>query len=181
MLQWLNPDEISKELLREMGQTFQSAPADLLQSTFIQAAEEVLVRARKLLKQGDGICVETVLSTDKYRRLVDITLEHQGFFGLVYVAVKSPDISAARIAARFAQGGHDVPTDKLAARWQRSLEQLPWFTKRAHYMLVYDNTLSDRVQLRPQLIARKRLDALQIIKPDLIPELTRAPQQSLLS
>jgi predicted ABC-type ATPase len=72
-----------------------------------------------------------------------------------------------------------VPTDKLAARWQRSLEQLPWFVKRAHYLLVYDNTLSDRIRLRPQLIAKKRLNTLQIIEPDLIPELTHALQQSL--
>lgn len=178
MVEWLNPDEISKELLRAKGGTFQSASADLLQSTFIQAADEVLERAKTLLKQGAGICVETVLSTDKYRQLVETTLEHNGFFGLIYVAVKSPEISAARIAARFEQGGHDVPTDKLAARWRRSLEQLPWFAKRAHYMLVYDNSLSDRSRRRPPLIARKRLDGLQILEPNLIPELTQALEQS---
>ena len=179
LVQWLNPDESSRELLRAQGFNFQSASAELLQSTFIHAADEVLVRAQRLLSAGEGICVETVLSTDKYRQLVETTLSQNGFFGLIYVAVKSPEISAQRIAARFAQGGHDVPTDRLAARWQRSLEQLPWFARRAHFMNVFDNTFSSRDKLRPKLIARKSNNNLQIIEPDLIPELTRALQKSL--
>jgi predicted ABC-type ATPase len=179
-LHWLNPDEISKELLRERGGfTFQTASPELLQSTFIEAADLVLVRAKEMLEAGGGICVETVLSTDKYRVLVDATLKNKGFFGLVYIAVKSPEISALRIAARFQQGGHDVPTEKLAARWQRSLEQLPWFVKRAAVLRVYDNTDSGHPEINPALIATKRRNQLEILQPDLIPELTHALQQSL--
>jgi predicted ABC-type ATPase len=175
MMEWLNPDEVSKELLRRRGGfDFQTASAELLQSTFIEAADLVFARAKKLIESGNGLCVETVLSTAKYRPLVEATLQQDGFFGLVYVAVRSPEVSAERIAARFEQGGHDVPTDRLAARWQRSLEQLPWFASRAHFMHVYDNTRSDRQRLRPQLIARKRLTSIQIVEPDLISELTAA-------
>lgn len=179
-VQWLNPDEISKELLHERGGfTFQTASAELLQSTFIEAADLVLVRAKELLEAGGGICVETVLSTDKYRTLVETTLELQGLVGLVYVAVKSPEISAQRIAARFQQGGHDVPTEKLAARWQRSLEQLPWFAQRSHFVRVYDNSDTEHPNQLPRLIAKRRDKLMQILEPDLIPELTAALQQSL--
>lgn len=181
-VQWLNPDEISQELLHERGGfNFQTASAELLQSTFIEAADLVLVRAKELLESGGGICVETVLSTDKYRTLVDTTLKLRGFVGLVYVAVKSPKISAQRIAARFQQGGHDVPTAKLAARWQRSLEQLPWFVQRSHFLHVYDNSDTEHPNVFPRLIAKKRGKQLQILEPDLIPELTHALQQSLSS
>ena len=178
LLEWLNPDEITRELLRNQGLSFKTAPPELLQSTFIKAADEVLVRAQQSLERGNGICVETVLSTDKYRSLVEITLRHQGFVGLVYVAVKSPLVSAQRIAARFLAGGHDVPTDRLAARWQRSLEQLPWFVERAHFVRVYDNSDSVHRELRPKLIAKKRNGAMQIFQSDLIPELTAALQRS---
>lgn len=177
LLEWLNPDEISRELLRAQGLSFQTAPAELLQSTFIKAADEVLVRAQQALELGRGICVETVLSTDKYRSLVEITLRHRGFIGLVYVAVKSPEVSAQRIAARFLAGGHDVPTDRLAARWQRSLEQLPWFVERADYVRVYDNSDSNHRDLKPTLIARKHRGVIEVVEPDLIPELTAALQR----
>jgi predicted ABC-type ATPase len=181
-VQWLNPDEISKELLHERGGfSFQTASAELLQSTFFEAADLVLVRAKQLLESGSGVCVETVLSTDKYRTLVETTLQHNGFVGIVYVAVRSPQISAQRIAARFEQGGHDVPTEKLAARWQRSLEQLPWFVQRSHFLHVYDNSDTEHPGVFPRLIAKKKGKRLQILEPNLIPELTRALQQTLPS
>lgn len=179
-VQWLNPDEISKELLHERGGfNFQTASAEMLQSTFIEAADLVLIRAKQLIESNGGVCVETVLSTNKYRTLVQTTLNLRGFVGLVYIAVKSPEISAQRIAARFQQGGHDVPTEKLAARWQRSLEQLPWFVQRSHFLHVYDNSDTEQPNIDPRLIAKKRGKLMQILEPTLIPELTAALQQSL--
>jgi len=175
----LNPDEVSKALLHQRGGfDFQTAPADMLQATFIEAAEAVFVDAQVKLQANRSICLETVLSTPKYRTLVDLTLGRGGFFGLFYIAVKSPEVSARRIAQRVAAGGHGVPTDKLAARWQRSLEQLPWFASRAHIMLVYDNSADVR-GTPPELVAYKDATGLKILKPHLIPELTAALRQPI--
>ena len=44
---------------------------------------------------------------------------------LYYIATDSWKINSARVANRAKQGGHDVPADKIAARYQRSLELLP--------------------------------------------------------
>ena len=41
---------------------------------------------------------------------------------LYYVATVDPDINAARVGERYAQGGHDVPSEKIAARYGRSLQ-----------------------------------------------------------
>ncbi|QDU26419.1 Zeta toxin [Anatilimnocola aggregata] len=177
----LNPDDLSKVLLQQRGGfTFQTASAEMLQATFIEAAESVFQEAQIALTNNRSICLETVLSTPKYRSLVELTLNRGGFFGFFYIAVKSPEISAIRIANRVAEGGHGVPTDKLAARWERSLAQLPWFVKRAHYMLAYDNSAEVK-GTPPELIAIKNASGLQIKRPDLIPELTHALQQSLSS
>jgi len=40
---------------------------------------------------------------------------------LYFVAMDDPRINAARVASRYAQGGHDVPPEKIAARCLRSL------------------------------------------------------------
>jgi predicted ABC-type ATPase len=173
-LRSLNPDEVSKEWLWKRHQlTFRTAPADLLASTFIEAADFVFAAAKTALQANEAICLETVLSTDKYRSLVELTLNLNGYFGLIYVAVASPEISARRIAGRVRAGGHDVPSEKLAARWQRSLAQLPWFMQHASVAAVYDNS-NENPAGAPVLIARKKNGTLKIIEPDLIPELTQA-------
>jgi predicted ABC-type ATPase len=177
----LNPDEVSKELLRQRGGfDFQTASPELLQTTFIEAAELVFEEAQAAIRANRSICLETVLSTGKYRSLVEQTLKHGGFFGLFYIAVNSPEISARRIAQRVAEGGHDVPTEKLAARWQRSLEQLPWFVERAHFVLVYDNS-AEKLGTPPEMVAYKDATGLNVLRPNLIPELTQALQKSLPS
>ena len=40
---------------------------------------------------------------------------------LYYVATDNPIVNAARVAQRYAQGGHDVPLEKIASRYVRSL------------------------------------------------------------
>ena len=44
---------------------------------------------------------------------------------LYYVATDDPEINSDRVARRYAQGGHDVPKDKILARYVRSLANLP--------------------------------------------------------
>jgi cystathionine gamma-lyase len=170
-LRSLNPDEVSKEWLRQRhGLTFRTAPAELLKATFIEAADFVFSEAQEALRAGEAICLETVLSTDKYRSLVELALQLKGYVGLIYVAVASPEISARRIANRVRGGGHDVPTEKLEARWQRSLEQLPWFISRAKFAAVYDNS-DENPRSAPALIALKARGLIKVPLPERIPEL----------
>ena len=50
---------------------------------------------------------------------------------LIYVILNSPDLNVERVKTRVAKGGHDVSEEKIRARYQRSLEQLPWFLSEA--------------------------------------------------
>jgi predicted ABC-type ATPase len=96
------------------------------------------------------IGVETVLSSPKYRRLVEKARERGFEILLLYVYVDSVERQLERIAWRVAKGGHDVPADKVAARRERSFQQLRWFFDAADQAWVFDNSLSE-----PQLVARK--------------------------
>lgn len=75
--------------------------------------------------------VETVLSTPKYRRLVDKAKQLGFEVRLIYVLLDSPQRNIERVRLRVKKGGHAVPENKILERHARSLEQLPWFLDQA--------------------------------------------------
>lgn len=84
--------------------------------------------------------METVLSTDKYRRLV-LKAKAMGFaIWLIYVVLDTPERNIERVRFRVRKGGHAVPDDKIRSRWTRSLAQFPWFLDQADAAWIYDNS-----------------------------------------
>lgn len=77
---------------------------------------------RKLLAALISFSFETVMSApDKIELLREA--QKQGFRTyLYYVATEDPAISIARVKNRVAEGGHDVPEDKIVSRYYRSLD-----------------------------------------------------------
>lgn len=137
----LNADDRTLEKAKLAGHAgFADTPMDSLAIFFSQAADEVLAEAVNLIHAGRKVSLETVLSTDKYQSVVTDVLEGGGKFELIYVALQSPDISRQRVALRVQKGGHDVPADRLQARWTRSLEKLKWFAPKATRFSIYDNS-----------------------------------------
>lgn len=76
---------------------------------------------RKLLAGSLSFSFETVMSSpDKIELLRDA--QNQGFRTyLYYVATERPSINIERVRNRVAEGGHDVPEDKIISRYHRSL------------------------------------------------------------
>lgn len=170
----LNAGDRTLELLKSRGhQGFQGVPGHELKQAFIEASEQIYDEVTQAVESGQAVVVETVLSTDKYRPLVKQVRAQDGIFNLLNVAVRSPDISLAGITQRVAQGGHDVPADKVVARWHRSLELLPWFAGRASVMWVFDNSDSNP-ENPPRLIAHGVGGRVRVLEPAAIPEVTSA-------
>jgi len=67
------------------------------------------------------------------------------------------DLNVERVRQRVKTGGHDVPEDRIRARRERSLAQLPWFIDQADYAVAYDNSLAE-----PRLFAEKRGGTLAV-------------------
>ena len=173
-VRFLNPDQLALERLRTGGrQGFHDATPEELRLCFIESAETVERGLRAALTRCEPIGVESVLSTRKYCPLVEQTLAVGGFFGFIYVGLKSPEISRQRVAQRVSTGGHDVPVEKLAARWIRSIENLGWFSIRASRLWVLDNSDST-LGVPPRLIAEGRAGVVRILDPEAIPEITRS-------
>ena len=59
---------------------------------------------------------------------------------LYYVATDDVTINADRVARRYAQGGHDVPPEKIAARYERSLANVASALPHLSRAFFFDNS-----------------------------------------
>lgn len=128
----INPDLLT-ERIREIEKLGREE-ANLEAVIRIEAWLEASIRAHQT------VGVETVLSTEKYRRLVLAAKGQQFEFRLIYVVLASPDLNVERVRLRVRKGGHDVPETKIRERWFKSLRQLPWFLEQADQALIFDNS-----------------------------------------
>jgi predicted ABC-type ATPase len=73
-----------------------------------------------------------------------------------YVGLASPEMHIARVQARVAKGGHDIPEEKIRARYERSRVNLIDLLPKLSLLRVYDNSAEgdpDRGgRPRPQLL-----------------------------
>ncbi len=104
----------------------------------------------------------------KYRRLVLDAKSLQFEIRLTYVILDSPDRNVERVKLRVAKGGHDVPKDRIVARYSRSLDQLPWFLEQADQASIFDNSGAS-----PRLIGRKQEGTITL-DPDALPQIIDA-------
>jgi predicted ABC-type ATPase len=128
----INPDLLTARI-RQI-EKLSLAEANLQAVIRIEAWLEASIRAHQT------IGVETVLSTEKYRRHVLAAKQNQFEFRLIYVVLESADLCVQRVRLRVKKGGHDVPEEKIRERWTRSIGQLPWFLDQADQAIIFDNS-----------------------------------------
>ena len=70
-----------------------------------------------------------------------------------FLATDDPSINVQRVAVRVASGGHDVPSERIRARYERTLSLAPSAISLADQEYVYDNSDSRRgLQAQAQLV-----------------------------
>jgi predicted ABC-type ATPase len=130
---WIvNPDLLAKRIRSMEG--LEQDQANLEAVVRIERWLEVSIDVHKT------VGVETVLSTDKYRRLVMRARERGFLVWLLYVVLDSPERNIERVRLRVQKGGHAVPEDKIRKRYAGSLNQLPWFLDQADSAWIFDNS-----------------------------------------
>jgi len=108
--------------------------------TDIEAAKQAELLRNKLLENSADFSFETVLSTERNLLLLQ-RAKAQGYeVQCIYVLTCDENINVARVRARYASGGHDVPEDKIRVRYHRALALLPRVIDVCDKILVYDNS-----------------------------------------
>jgi len=135
----INPDLLTERIRKVERLGLEKANLEAV--IRIEAWLEASIRAHQT------IGAETVLSTDKYRRLVLEAKSKQFEFRLIYVVLASPDLNVERVRLRVKKGGHDVPEAKIRERWFKSVRQLPWFLEKSDQAWIFDNSGAAPLQI----------------------------------
>ncbi len=159
----INPDLLAKRLHDVEGLASEAANLEAVQR--IELWLEASIRAHQT------VGVETVLSTDKYRRLVTEAKSRRFEVRLIYVLLDTAARNIERVRLRVAKGGHAVPEDKIVERRFRSLAQLPWFLEAADLAWIFDNS---GASLRR--IGQKQ-DGIVTLDPAALPEIVAVAQK----
>jgi predicted ABC-type ATPase len=106
----------------------------------LDAAEQADRLRDKLLNRKDDFSFETVLSTERNMKLLKRAKEIGYEVQCIYVLTCDVNINVKRVKARFAQGGHNVPEDKIRSRYKRALKLVPELIDICDTILIYDNS-----------------------------------------
>ena len=118
--------------------------------TDLEAAHQAEVLRISLLERKVDFSFETVLSTERNLLFLEKAKARGYEIQCIYVLTCDENINVARVRARHAAGGHDVPEDKVRTRYHRALVLLPRLIEMCDKLLIYDN--SDK----PSLIFNKQ-------------------------
>jgi predicted ABC-type ATPase len=115
--------------------------AEVLRLESYDAAELANTVRRQLAAERESFLFETVFSDpvgDKLGFLKAAAAEGYTVV-LCFIGLPSSDVSEQRVAMRVSQGGHDVPTGKLAERFVRTLRNLEVGIRELLHVWVFDN------------------------------------------
>lgn len=124
-LRFLNADEVAREL----------------EVDAYGAARVVRELREELVRQRESFVFETVLSDPVGEKVSFLQAVAQAGYTVVlcFIGLSGPGTSEQRVAMRVAQGGHDVPSEKLVSRFPRTLANLRSAIRELPHVLIFDN------------------------------------------
>lgn len=108
-----------------------------------EAARAASEERARLLNAKASFITETVFSHPSKVALVD-SARTLGYLVDLHVILVPPALPQLRVEHRVRRGGHDVPPDKIAARYARLWPLVADAVRRADRTVMYDNTRADR-------------------------------------
>ena len=124
VMDYINADEIKKNL----------------KCSDIKAAQIAEHQREECLSKLRDFCFETVLSTSRNLYLLERAREAGYFIRCYYILTIDPTINVYRVKARVASGGHDVPVEKIYARYDRAIDLVPKVVAVSDICHIYDNS-----------------------------------------
>ena len=95
-------------------------------------------RRAEMLKIGQSFVSETVFSHVSKLALIDEAKMCGFAVVLLVVCLDDPQRLLARVHHRVSEGGHDVPAERILARYPRTLDNLTQAVRKADMAMLYD-------------------------------------------
>lgn len=115
----------------------------------IRAGRVMLREIRDRVRKGSSFAFETTLSGRAYAQMIPRWRATGYVVKLIFLSLPTLDLAVARVAARVAQGGHNVPQPVIKRRFNAG-----WINFRKVYAPLVNRWESyDNSGITPQLIA----------------------------
>ena len=121
----------------------------------LEAAQLAEKQREEHLERMQEFCFETVLSTERNLKLLERAREKGYFIRCYYILTADSMINVWRVKARVESGGHDVPEEKVIARYDRALDLVKDVITVCDICHIYDNSAN-----RPFRILKKRKEQI---------------------
>jgi predicted ABC-type ATPase len=142
-LPFVNADRIADEL----GSGSRLLPPQLSGLSFDRAAQRIADEERQAnIVLRRSFVTETVLSDPVGAKVAMLNdARGRGYeVWLFFIGISSPELSRARVQERVSsRSGHDVPEDRIRARYARTLANLPGAVEAASVAILLDNDLAE--------------------------------------
>ena len=130
-LTWFNPDAFARELIAMSGCDQTTAN--------VHAWNESMRRLDEAIATGQSHAFETTLGGRTVaERIAAATATHDVM--IWFCGLASPDLHVARVRARVAAGGHDIPEARIRERYPQALKNLIALMPSLAHLRVYDNS-----------------------------------------
>jgi predicted ABC-type ATPase len=132
--EYFNPDEATERLLAANPG---AASSDANAAAWNQG-RRLLERA---IAERLDYAFETTLGGTTITRLLESALDAGLEVHIRYVGLESPELHIARVRARVASGGHDIPESRIRERYEGSRRNLIRLLPRLTDLAVFDNSI----------------------------------------
>ena len=130
-----------------------------------RAARIAEARRGEMLKAGKSFATETVFSHPSKLEVIEVARAYGYLVVVMHVGVDSPELSVGRVKSRTEEGGHDVPEEKIRARYERGEPLIREAVLRADRGMVFDNSRLNRDPQQMLVFATGRLTKAAPILP----------------
>ena len=101
---------------------------------------------------------------------------------LFFVGIDDPRTNIERVALRVAQGGHDVPANRIVPRWRRSMALLYDAIRASDDAYIFDNGAPGTLEGGPRLVFfRRYMEELSMATHQEFPPIPPTPPEAALS
>jgi predicted ABC-type ATPase len=151
---FINADIIQRDELR-----------DISMEASYEAARIAEARRTEMMEARESFAAETVFSHPSKLEVIKAARARGYIVVVMHVGVDSPDLSVSRVRLRVEEGGHDVPEEKIRARFARSQPLIREAVLGADRGMVFDNSRLNTPPRQMLVFAAGRLTRASPILP----------------
>lgn len=138
---FFNPDEMASAIREESGCSLEEANA--------RAWTEGKERLEQAIRERSNFTFETTLGANTIPRLLQQAADEGFDVRIWFVGLASVELHMARVRARVASGGHDIPEEKIRERWEGSRRNIISLLPHLTELRVFDNSAEGDAETGP--------------------------------